>query len=142
FKAAASQSTAVHREMHAALDPAVERFRELLAGKPDDAEEWRGRLQALRNLYCFLSQIIPYQDSDLERLYAFLRHLSPKLARRPSGATYQFDEQVRLEYYRLQKIGEGSISLTDEVPTPLYGPAELGSGVLRDPSVPLSQLIN
>jgi len=29
------------------------------------------------------------------------------------GPSYQFDDQVRLQYYRLQKISEGSISLSD-----------------------------
>ncbi len=41
--------------------------------------------------------MIPYQDSDLERLYVFLRHLSSKLPRRASGPEYQFDDKVRIE---------------------------------------------
>ena len=90
------------------------------------------RLQAFRNLYGFLSQVIPYQDSDLERLYVFLRHLAAKLPRRKSGPAYQFDDEVRLEYYRLQKISEGSISLQDGEARPLDGPTEVGSGLVRD----------
>lgn len=78
---------------------------------PDEAELWRGKLLAFCNLYSFLSQIIPYQDSNLERLYVFLRHLATKLPKRGPGPSYQFDDEVRLEYYRLQKISEGSISL-------------------------------
>jgi len=69
--------------MNAALDPAVDRFKALQESNDDEAELWRGKLQAFRNLYAFLSQIIPYQDSDLERLYTYLRHLSAKLPRRP-----------------------------------------------------------
>ncbi len=57
--------------------------------------------------------MITYQDSDLERLYVFLRHVATKLPRRKSGPAYQFDDEVRLDYYRLQKISEGSISLQD-----------------------------
>ena len=67
--------------MNAALDPAVDRFAAQLTEDEDEAELWRGKLFAFRNLYAFLSQIIPYQDSDLERLYVFLRHLAPKLPR-------------------------------------------------------------
>ena len=52
----------------------------------EEAELWRGKLLAFRNLYGFLSQVIPYQDSDLERLYVFLRHLAAKLPRRNTGA--------------------------------------------------------
>jgi len=96
-----------------------------------EAELWRGKVQALLNLYGFLSQVIPYQGSDLERLYVFLRHLAAKLPRRKSGPAYQFDEEVRLEYYRLQKISEGSISLREGDARPLDGPAEVGSGLVR-----------
>jgi type I restriction enzyme R subunit len=89
-----------------------------------------------------LSQIIPYQDSELERLYVFLRHLSAKLPRRKSGPAYQFDDDVRLEYYRLQKISEGSISLSDGKGYVLDGPMEVGSGMVREETVPFSQLID
>jgi type I restriction enzyme, R subunit len=103
---------------------------------------WRGKLLAFRNLYAFLSQIIPYQDSDLERLYTFLRHLSSKLPRRRTGPSYEFDDNVRLEYYRLQKIAEGSINLQDGEAKPLDGPKEVGSGALHEEPVPLSRLID
>jgi type I restriction enzyme R subunit len=110
--------------------------------KEEEAELWRGKVQALRNLYAFLSQVIPYQDSDLERLYVFLRHLAAKLPRRRGGPTYQFDDDVRLEYYRLQKISEGSISLQEGEAKPLDGPKEVGSGLVRGEQVALSQLID
>jgi type I restriction enzyme R subunit len=103
---------------------------------------WRGKLQAFKNLYAFLSQVIPYQDSDLEKLYTFLRHLSAKLPRRKTGPSYDFDDEVRLDYYRLQKISEGSISLTDGQARPLDGPSEVGTGAARDEKVPLSRLID
>jgi type I restriction enzyme, R subunit len=71
-----------------------------------------------------------------------LRHLAAKLPRRRSGPVYQFDDDVRLEYYRLQKISEGSISLQEGWARPLDGPKEVGSGMVRDEAVPLSQLID
>jgi len=142
FKPKQKQSVQDHQTMNAALDPAASRFAVLHREKEDEAELWRGKVQAFRNLYGFLSQIIPYQDSDLERLYVFLRHLSAKLPRRRSGPAYQFDDEVRLEYYRLQKISEGSISLGDSVAQPLDGPKEVGSGLVREQEVPLSQLID
>ena len=76
------QSAADHRAMNAALDPAAARFAARLDDDEEAAEVWRGKTQAFRNLYAFLSQVIPYQDSDLERLYVYLRHLSAKL---PAG---------------------------------------------------------
>ena len=48
---------------------------------------------------------------------------------------------MRLEYYRLQKISEGSINLREGDARPLDGPTEVGSGIVRPQPVPLSQLI-
>ncbi|MFO0580213.1 MAG: type I restriction endonuclease [Polyangia bacterium] len=142
FKPKQKQSALDHQAMNAALDPAVSRFKARFEESPDEAELWRGKLQAFENLYGFLSQVIPYQDSDLERLYVFLRHLAMKLPRRQGSAGYQFDDEVKLEYYRLQKISEGSISLKAGEQRKLDGPAEVGSGVLHEQPVPLSQLID
>jgi type I restriction enzyme R subunit len=142
FKPKQRQSAADHQQMNAALDPAVDRFAALQDAEEDKAELWRGKLNAFRNLYAFLSQVIPYQDSDLERLYTFLRFLSPKLPKRATGERYSFDDDIRLEYYRLQKISEGSISLREGKAEPLDGPREVGSGVQHDEEVPLSRLID
>jgi type I restriction enzyme R subunit len=142
FKPKQRQSAADHQAMNAALDPAVSRFTAHQQEDEAEVELWRGKVQAYRNLYGFLSQVIPYQDSDLERLYIFLRHLAAKLPRRHSGPAYQFDDDVRLEYYRLQKISEGSISLRDGVADRLDGPSEVGTGVVREEQVTLSQLIH
>ena len=142
FKPRQRQSPNDHQLMNAALDPCVDRFKELQHAKPDEAELWRGKMGAFCALYSFLSQIIPYQDSDLERLYVFLRHLATKLPKGGSGPSYQFDDEVRLEYYRLQKISEGSISLSDGEAKRLDGPSEVGTGLLREEELPLSRLID
>jgi type I restriction enzyme R subunit len=142
FKPKQRQSASDHQAMNAALDPAVSRFSVLQRDEEEGAEDWRGKLHAFCNLYAFLSQVIPYQDSDLEKLYVFLRHLSSKLPRRRSGPGYQFDDEVRLEYYRLQKISEGSISLSEGQARRLDGPTEVGSGMARHNQVALSQLID
>lgn len=142
FKPKQKQSALDHQAMNAALDPAVSRFKGRCEEEPDEAELWRGKLQAFQNLYGFLSQVIPYQDSDLERLYVFVRHLLTKLPRRANGAAYQFDDEIKLEYYRLQKISEGSIALKDGEARRLDGPADAGSGILREQPVSLSQLID
>jgi len=142
FKPKQRQSAGDHQAMNAALDPAVSRFAVLQKEDEDEAELWRGKHQAFRNLYGFLSQVIPYQDSDLEKLYVFLRHLGAKLPRRRSGPVYQFDDDVRLEYYRLQKISEGSISLSGGYARPLDGPTEVGSGLVREEPIALSRLVD
>jgi type I restriction enzyme R subunit len=142
FKPKLRQRAMDHQEMNAALDPAATRFATSQEEDEDESELWRGKVQAFLNLYGFLSQVIPYQDSDLERLYVFLRHLGPKLPRRKSGAAYRFDDDVRLEYYRLQITGTGPISLKDGDARPLDGPTEVGSGLVREEPVRLSLLID
>jgi Type I site-specific restriction-modification system, R (restriction) subunit and related helicases len=136
------QSPGDHKTMNAILDQAVARFVQLQNTEEEEAELWRGKLQAFRNLYSFLSQVIPYQDSDLEKLFTYLRHLALKLPKRKSGPGYQFDEEVELDYYRLQKISEGSISLNEGYAKPLDGPREVGTGLVREEHVSLSRLID
>ncbi|MEO5659036.1 MAG: type I restriction endonuclease subunit R, partial [Burkholderiales bacterium] len=67
FKPKERQSVLDHQAMNAALDPAVSRFAARQKETEAEAELWRGKVLAFRNLYGFLSQIILYQDSDLER---------------------------------------------------------------------------
>ena len=142
FKPKAKQSSADHEAMNAALDPAVSRFAIMMKTEEDEAELWRGKVNAFKNLYAFLSQIIPYQDSELEKLFVYLRHLSPKLAKRNTGASYHFDDDIRLEYYRLQKISEGSISLNISNKYLLDGPTEVGTGMVHEEPVLLSRLVD
>ena len=128
--------------MNAAFDPAVVRFGALLVADPEPGELWRGKLNAFRNLHTFLSQVVPYQDSGLEKLYTYIRLLSPRLPTRCAGPNYHFDDEVRLAYYRLQKISEGAISLSGGTAAAQDGPRAVGSGLARDDEMPLSRLID
>jgi type I restriction enzyme, R subunit len=136
------QSQADHKIMNIVIDKAVDRFTTFQKEQEDEAELWRGKVQAFCNLYAFLSQVIPYQDSDLEKLYTYLKHLTLKLPKRTSNSGYQFDDEVQLAYYRLQKISEGSISLQIGYAAKLDGSKDVGSGKVRESDVPLSRLID
>lgn len=68
--------------MNSVIDTVVQRLNEREEAEQD---EFRGQLTAYRNLYAFLSQIIPYQDSELEKLYTFVRNLISKLPRRATA---------------------------------------------------------
>lgn len=142
FKNRKHQSPADHKALNAAVDPAVQRFSDLKEEDDGQAELIRGKMAALRNLYAFLSQVIPYQDSELEKLYTFLRYLLPKLPKREAGPRYSFDDDIRLSYYRIQKISEGSINLRDGDAKKLDGPVDVGSGALHEEELPLSRLID
>ena len=134
-----TQSAADHARMNACLDPAVGRFNALDEGS---REEFRETLTAFRNLYSFLAQVIPFQDSDLEKLYSYVRFLLTKLPRGDRGPVYQFDGDVALKFYRLQKIGEGSIDLEAGKAEPIPGPTSVGTGLAGGDEIELSKLID
>lgn len=139
YKPRKSQSPADHATMNACLDPAVNRFKEL---DEDKQEEFRKVLTAYRNLYSFLSQIIPFGDSDLEKLYTFIRFLLRKLPSRNTGPVYNFDDEVSLKYYRLQLISDGSIDLEPGKGGEVSGPVDVGTGKNHQEDIELSQLID
>jgi len=127
-----------HRTMNAVLDAVVDRF---CAWEEKEREEFRGQLRAFRNLYAFLSQIIPYQDSELEKYYTFVRNLIAKLPPPSDGQGFALDDEVALKYFRLQQITEGSIDLGKGETYTLKGPTDVGTGEKREEFVPLSSLV-
>ena len=128
-----------HRVMNSILDAVVQRFR---GREEEERELFRGQLTAYRNLYAFLSQIIPYQDTDLERLYAFARNLLAKLPPPGDGRAFVLDDEVALKFFRLQQVSEGSIDLADGDAYPLKGPTDVGTAGVKDEEVTLSSLID
>src|SRR5207249_3749170 len=120
------------------LGPAVDRFKALDDEKKD---EFRNVLKAFVRLYSFLSQVMPFQDPDLEKLYSFARFLELKLPTDERLGGLAIDDDVALASYRLDKISEGRISLAADGPVGLYGPTELGTRAAKEKDVPLSEII-
>ena len=139
YRAKRHHSVSDHRVMNAVLDTVVQRFQDR---EEEVREEFRGQLKAYRNLYAFLSQIIPYQDSDLERLYAFVRNLLSKLPPPGDGQAFVLDDEVALRFFRLQQMTERSIDLSDGEADPLKGPTDVGTAQVKDEDVTLSSLID
>ena len=139
YRSKRDHSVTDHRVMNAVLDAVVQRFQDR---DEEEREEFRGQLKAYRNLYAFLSQIIPYHDSDLERLYAFVRNLLAKLPPPGDGQAFILDDEVALRFFRLQQMKEGSIDLSEGYADPLKGPTDVGTAGIKDQEVPLSSLID
>jgi type I restriction enzyme R subunit len=139
YKSTINQTPADHARMNACIDPAVTRYKQL---DEEDRETFQKDLVAYRNLYAFMSQVIPFQDSDLEKLYSYIRFLLTKLPRDDHGPAYHFDDEVALKYYRLQKISEGSIKLEAGKGGEVAGPTEVGTGIPRGEQIELSTLID
>ncbi len=127
-----------HARMEAQLQPAVGRFADL---GEEDQTAFRDRLGAFVNLYAFLSQIIPYGDADLERLSSFGRALLPHLHVGSDSVAVRLDDDVELEYYRLQRVSQGEIVVAEEPAAYVTSPAETGTGDPEEDAAPLSEII-
>lgn len=124
FRARTTLTKADNGLLYSIVDKAVPRFQALLL---EQREDFRAKVGAFRRLYGFLSQVIPFQDTDLEKLYTYLRFLEIRLPE--SGApAYDFGDDIQLRYYRLQKISEGRIALEEGRTGELKGPTEVGTG--------------
>lgn len=108
FKPSKYESTKDQGILYAKVEPAIKRFNSLHS--QEEKDDFKHTLTTFLRLYIFLSQIVPFQDPDLEKLYAFGRHLNNKLPKGTSGGI-NLNDEVALEYYRLQKVSEGSIKL-------------------------------
>lgn len=137
FGLGSEESAKGHAQLNKWLDLAVERYKKLNEETQDDFKGW---LKSFRSLYGFLAQIIPYQDSALEKLYTYVRFLLTKLPRDHSGRV-DLGEDVQLKFYKLQKISEGQIPLGVGEAQALYGPDEVGTKRSHDETVRLSMLI-
>lgn len=138
YRPRSQESPTDHAKLNACIDPAVDRFKKL---EEVDGEEFRKTLTAYRNLYSFLAQVIPFQDSDLEKLYSYVRFFLTKLPKGNRGPVYDFDDEVSLKYYRLQKISEGSLVMERGGGYEVSGPTEVGTGMKRGEEIELSKLI-
>lgn len=138
FRPRARQRPADHAQLDACVRPAVDRFRAL---PEEEREEFRSALASFRNLYAFLSQVIPYTDSELEKLYAFGRFLLVRLPRRDGGGV-RLDDEVTLQYFRIEKVAEGALALRGEADGQVPGPVAVGTGAAKEEVAPLSAIID
>ena len=93
--------------LRALLEPVLERVQ---AVAEDERAEFRSALTDYIRLYAFLSQIIPFEDVGLEKLYEFARHLRRLLpADREQLPTEIFDN-IDIDSYRLRQTSAGSLT--------------------------------
>ena len=119
------------------LQPARDRYNQL---DGDGQEAFRDKLAAFVRLYAFISQIIPYADSDLERLSAYARALLPHL-HHADDEPIRLEDDVELEFYRLERISSGTIDLDDEDSPTVKSPTDVGTGSSEEDEAPLSEII-
>jgi len=109
---------ATQRDLHAWISPAVQRFRVRYAtaidGDDKPAREaldlFRKDLASFVRAYDFLSQILDYGDTDLEKRGIFFKHLIPLIAEENRREEINLSA-VLLTHYHLRELGQRPLAL-------------------------------
>ncbi|MCA1693389.1 MAG: DEAD/DEAH box helicase family protein, partial [Actinobacteria bacterium] len=127
-----------HGQVYALLDPAVERFKAL---DEEDRLGFKESLDRFVRTYSFLSEIVSFGESKLERDYVYCRALASKLRDETTIERLDLGTEVELTHLRSEITFEGSLALADDTGEvkSLFGD---GSGRQQEPDVePLSQIV-
>jgi len=125
--------------LYSFTDQAVDRYKAITESEKQD--EFKKGLRTWTNLYAFLSQIMPFIDSDFEKFYAYGKLLQTRLPKRDMAESLHLDDEVALEYYRLQRIKEGAIELQKGEDGELSGTSEAGLKRAKEEEALLSEII-
>lgn len=131
FRGRTTPTQSDYQKLNAIVDKAIEKYKHLSDDPTYNEEQqklFKSQLQSYLNLYLFVSQIVPYADSLHEKLYVYLKLLMAKLPRGMQNEKLDLSQMAILQYYRLQQIGEGSISLNEGEANPLKGSTDVGTG--------------
>ncbi len=128
-----------HGKVYALLDPAVERFTAL---GEEDRLAFKDALDKFVRTYSFLSQIVSFGDSELERDYLYCRGLAPKLRDETTIERLDLGTEVELTHLRTEITFEGTLTLTSDT-AEVKSMFSDGSGRHNELAVePLSQIVH
>lgn len=148
FKSYKNLSASDQAKLNAAIDPAVERFKVLpeetneVLGTEINQDDFKNSLQTFCRSYSFLTQIMPFSDVDLEKLFTYGRFLLKKLPRTSQSNKFKLGDEVSLEYYRLQKIAEHHIAMDNLGRYELEGGGQAGIRLTKEEEANLSEIID
>jgi type I restriction enzyme R subunit len=149
FKSSKTLTVSEQSKLNAYIDPAVERFKQLpkenstddVIGTEITQENLKNTLQSFYRAYSFLSQIMPFTDIELEKLFTYVRFLLKKLPRTNQQDRFKLGDEVSMEYYRLQKVSEKNILLEDQGEYQLEVGGDSGIRLSKEDKVALSEII-
>jgi len=128
-----------HGAIYALLDPAVERFQELLE---DDQLLFKDALSRFVRIYSFLSQVVSFGDTKLERDSIYCRALASRLRSEATSERLDLGSQVELTHLRHEMTFEGSLKLSGESGEVVSIPGE-GMGKQNEPPLEaLSKIVD
>lgn len=136
FKPTKKQGNIDFGALNSFLDPAVDRFKVLAE---EERDEFNGTLVKFIRTYSFVSGIVRLDDVNMHKFFAYGKCLVKKLPKEDGSVPLFLDDEVSLQYYRVQQIFEGSITLDKSEPLPNKHHAGLPKG--EDEKTLLSELV-
>jgi type I restriction enzyme R subunit len=130
----AARTEAERKGDSAGLNRAEEELKEAHTAR-DELDLFRKNLQSFVRSYEFLSQIVDFEDRELEQLCVYARALHP-LLRVENLDEEEIDvSELELTHYRLNKRAEHQLNLRDEADDHdgLKPVSDVGSGKAHDP---------
>ena len=140
FKSYGNFSNKDQARLYSFIDPAVDRFKAL--EEQEEKDEFKKSLRTWLNLYAFFAQIMPFREAEFEKFYAYGKLLQTKLPKGDISEQLKLIDEVALQYYRLQKIKEGSIELLKDKDGELDGVSEAGIKRAKEEKAALSEIID
>lgn len=95
-------------KLYSLMSPVVDRFE---GTEEDEQELFRSALTDYVRLYKFLSQLLTFEDADLEKLYLFGRLLRRVLPYDQEELPREIQDKIDLDSLRINKTREGAIGL-------------------------------
>ena len=121
-------------KLHSILSPVVKEF---MQKSKTEQIEFKKTLKRYQNIYSFLSQIIPFSDVNLEKMYLFNKFLNKKLPTVNNPIPFSVLQDVDIDSYKIVDKGKSQIYLTSSE-------VELNpiSSVVGEPSPEYNELLS
>ena len=130
--------TATDENLQPLIDKVVDRWKEI--NDDEKKNNFKSEIQSYIRLYGYISQIINFEDINLEKLFVFLKYLNKKLPKN-SESGIDLSKSVDLESLRIQMIRENRTDIdyepgildpiTAEAGQKIEEPQELLSEIIR-----------
>jgi len=139
IKGGFKKSTKAQTELNAWIDKGVDRFKKL---NEEEKEAFKGSTTKFVRTYAFILQIATFIDVELHKLYIHLNYLLRKLPRSNKDKDIYMADDVALQYYRNQKVFDGSIELEKTGGVDLKPTSYGTGGAVEDEKVRLSSILD
>jgi len=139
FKPRSSQFVSDLGKLYSIMNPVLDRFRNITEIQQDGFKQ---RIKEFIKIYSFMAQIVTYDDTNLEKLFVFVKFIATKnLLKENSLQIPELKGDISLEWYRLEKTFGGSLPI-EEVQQPLVARDNLGRATTPEVLTTLSEIIS